>query len=85
MFNLLQNSENREKPGCGVREKKFELQSSFIRCPGCMSVWGSLLELQRSGGVIRSLGLRLQATCPECGNSWGVNKYWRCSKVVDGN
>lgn len=32
MFNLLQNPENREKGGRGVRGKNFELQLSFIRC-----------------------------------------------------
>jgi hypothetical protein len=65
-----------------VRKKKFESQLSFIRCPGCMSAWGSLLELRRSGGRVYSVGLKLVGACHECGYTWGISRDWRCVEVV---
>jgi hypothetical protein len=33
---------------------------------------------------VYSAGLKLIGVCPDCGYTWGVNKYWRCTEVLNG-
>jgi len=82
MFGMLQDHKFKGSWDRVVAEEKT-LHVNAIRCPECGQSWSNLVELRRSGGVIRGLGLRLQATCPGCGCAWSVNKNWRCSKVLE--
>ncbi len=83
MFEMLQNPKITGSWGRVVAGGRF-LRGNEPFCPECLASWRSLVELQRSGGVIRSLGRKLEAICPGCGYSWSVNKFWRTVQVING-
>jgi hypothetical protein len=52
-----------------------------LRCPGCGAFYASIGEFMEAGGIIKSLGLALKATCT-CGVRWGINPSWRKRETI---
>lgn len=52
------------------------------RCPKCARLYRNLAEILQAGGMVRSHGLALKATCA-CGGCWPVGNAWRRTEVLE--
>jgi len=55
----------------------------MISCEKCGQAWHDLLEMQRSGGAVYSVGLKLTGICGDCGYTWAVNENWSCTEFIN--